>query len=177
MKPASPDQESRDDSFAATAARLYGVDLLWFLLGRLKNEQDARDVAQEIYLRLLRLGRGELVREPRAYVYFVARQVLAQFRLRARQSPVTYDSGLAGQWEPLRGELARDGVADGLMALSEAEHVMAALPPLHARVFALRTFEGLSWAQIAERLEISVHTVKKYLCEANARIATMQRGQ
>jgi RNA polymerase sigma factor (sigma-70 family) len=134
-------------------------------------------VAQEIYLRLLRLGRGELVREPRAYVYFVARQVLAQFRLRARQSPVTYDSDLAGQREAPPEDLARDGVADRLMALSEAEHALAALPPVHAKVFALRTFEGLSWAQIAERLEISVHTVKKYLCEANARISTMQRGQ
>jgi RNA polymerase sigma factor (sigma-70 family) len=176
MTPASPDQDEESGSFAAQAARLYGVDLLWFLLGRLKNEQDARDVSQEIYLRLLRLGRGELVREPRAYVYFVARQVLAQFRLRARQSPVTYDSDLAGQREPQPEELVRDGVADRLMALSEAEQALAALPPVHARVFALRTFEGLSWAQIAERLEISVHTVKKYLCEANARISTMQRA-
>lgn len=177
MKPVLPDQGEGDSSFAADAAKLYGADLLWFLLGRLKNEQDAKDIAQEIYLRLLRLGKGELVREPRAYVYFVARQVLAQFRLRASQSPVTYDSKLVRHGEQHPEELGPDGVADRLMALSEAEHVLSALPPVHAQVFVLRTFEGLSWAQIAKQLGISAHTVKKYLCEANARIGTMRRGR
>lgn len=177
MKYPFPGRNERDTSFAADAARLFGADLLWFLLARLKNEQDAKDVAQEIYLRLLRLGKGELVREPRAYVYFVARQVLAQFRLRAGQSPVTYDSELARQGDQHPSDLGPDGVADRLMALSEAEHVLAALPPVHAQAFVLRTFQGLSWAQIAERLGISPHTVKKYLCEANARISTMRRGR
>lgn len=177
MKPALPNQSERDGSFAAETARLYGADLLWFLLARLKSEQDAKDVAQEIYLRLLRLKKGELVREPRAYLYFVARQVLAQFRLRTSQSPVTYDSELARQGELQPDELGPEGVADRLMALSEVEHALGALPRVHAQVFVLRTLEGLSWAQIAERLGISAHTVKKYLCEANARISTMRRGR
>ena len=176
MKPSLPGHDELDNSFAAEAMKLYGSDLLWFLLARLRNEQDAKDVAQEIYLRLLRLGRGELVREPRAYVYFVARQVLAQFRLRASQNPAVYDSRLVGHSEQHPLEPGPDMVADRLMALSEAEHVLNALPPMHAQVFVLRTFEGLSWVQIAERLSISAHTVKKYLCEANARISTMRQA-
>lgn len=163
-------------SFAGRAAQLYGSDLHWFLLDRLKSDQDARDVIQEIYLRLLRLGKGELVRQPRAYVYFVARQVLAQFRMRARQSPVTYDSKLARHHDRHPGELREDEVATPLMALGEAEQLLAALPNMHRNVFLLRTLEGLSWPQIAEQLNISVHTVKKYLYEANARISVLRKA-
>ncbi len=175
MKPLQPGHSDDDASFAARVARLYGPDLHWFLVERLKSDQDAKDVTQEIYLRLLRLGKGELVREPRAYVYFVARQVLAQFRMRARQSPVTYDSKLAQDRDRHPGEPGPDPVANRLLALGELEHLLNALPALQAKVFLLRAFEGLSWAQIAERLNISPHTVKKYLCEANARISTMRR--
>jgi RNA polymerase sigma-19 factor, ECF subfamily len=177
MKPELPGLDEDDASFAARTAKLYGLDLHWFLVSRLQSDQDAKDVMQEIYLRLLRLGKGELVREPRAYVYFVARQVMAQFRLRARQSPVTFNSKLVRHHDQHPEELRPDGVVDRLMALSEAEELLSGLPHLHRQIFLLRTFEGLSWTQIAEQLAISTHTVKKYLCEANARINTMRCGQ
>jgi RNA polymerase sigma factor (sigma-70 family) len=174
MRPVAPGQPHEDGSFAARVQRLYGADLHWFLVDRLKSDQDAKDVMQEVYLRLLRLGPGELVREPRAYVYFVTRQVLAQFRLRVARSLVTYDSKLAQRLDP---EQRVPDVAEHLMALGELEHVLESLPPLHSKVFVLRAFEGLSWAQIAEQLCISKHTVKKYLCEANARIGSMLRAR
>jgi len=177
MRPDSSELTEDGGSFAARAQKLYASDLHWFLVGRLKSDQDARDVMQEVYLRLLRLGKGELIREPRAYVYFVARQVLAQFRLRAATGPVTYDSELAQHWERHPSDYARDQVVDRVQALDQLEHLLQSLPSLHSKVFVLRTFEGLSWAQIAERLEISKHTVKKYLYEASARIALLRREQ
>jgi RNA polymerase sigma factor (sigma-70 family) len=177
MKASPPDLAPRDTSFAARALELYGADLHWFLLSRLRNDEDARDVAQEVYMRLLRLGTGELVRQPHAYVYFVANQVLAQFRLRAKQNPVTYDSKLAQHHDhhPTPDELQRDGVVDRLLPQSEIERLVGALPVRYRKVFLLRVLDGLSWVQIAEQLGFSVNTVKKYLCEANARINVMNR--
>ncbi|WP_129781998.1 RNA polymerase sigma factor [Peristeroidobacter soli] len=162
-------------SFAAEVQKLYGADLFFFLLSRLRNEQDAKDVAQEIYLRLLRLGQGELVRDPHAYVYFVASQVLAQFRMRARHSPLIYDSTLPKDRVRPPTDIGRDGAADRWMALAEIEELLSELPQMHRKVFLMRKIDELSWAQIAERLSISVHTVKKYLCEANARISVSRR--
>jgi RNA polymerase sigma-70 factor (ECF subfamily) len=164
-------------SFAAETQKLYGADLYFFLLSRLKNEHDAKDVVQEIYLRLLRLGQGELVRDPHAYVYFVANQVLAQFRMRAKHSPLVYDSALLRHWDRHPDEIARDGVADRWMALAEVEELLGELPQVHRKVFMMRKVDGLSWTQIAEKLQISAHTVKKYLCEANARISVTRREQ
>jgi RNA polymerase sigma-70 factor (ECF subfamily) len=172
-----PAPENRGASFAAEAQKLYGADLYFFLLSRLRNEQDAKDVAQEVYLRLLRLGAGELVRDPHAYVYFVASQVLAQFRMRAKQNPLVYDTKLLRHRDAELADAGRGSVADPWLALSEVEALLEALPQMHRSVLTMRKFDGLSWAQIAERLSISVHTVKKYLCEANARISVMRREQ
>ena len=46
-----------------------GDDLLRYLASRLPNGEDAKDLAQETYLRLLRGNRGELVRHPEAYLF------------------------------------------------------------------------------------------------------------
>ena len=164
-------------SFAATVQKVYGDDLYFFLLSRLRSEHDAKDVVQEIYLRLLRLGKGELVRDPHAYVYFVATQVLAQFRMKAALSPLTYDSKLVLNRDRHPEELGSDVVANRWLALAEVEELLSGLPPTHRKVFTLRKLDGLSWSEIAEKLEISVHTVKKYLCEANARISVTRREQ
>lgn len=170
MRSSPPKSGSSEASFAAQAQRLYGADLYFFLFSRLKNEQDAKDVMQEIYLRLLRLGQGELVRDPHAYVYFVASQVLTQFRMRVRQSPVMYDSKFLRDYDRHPAVPGPDGVADRWLALAEVEELLAGLPPMHRKIFTMRKVDGLSWAQIADALRLSAHTVKKYLCEANARI-------
>lgn len=173
-----PDRSSADTaSFAARTAESYGSDLYRFILSRLRNDEDTKDIIQEIYLRLLRLGKGELVREPHAYVYFVANQVLAQFRMSSNKSPVSFDSELTQHHDghPVQTDLQRDGVVDHVLPESEIEWLIGALPPTHRKVFLLRILDGLSWLQIAERLGLSVNTVKKYLCESNARISIMSR--
>jgi RNA polymerase sigma factor (sigma-70 family) len=172
-----PLPDSSEPSFAAKAQKLYGDDLYFFLLSRLRSEHDARDVVQEIYLRLLRLGKGELVRDPHAYVYFVATQVLAQFRMKAKLSPLTYDSALLANHDRNPAEPGSDLVAGRWLALAEVEELLSNLSPTHRKVFLLRKIDGLSWSEIAEKLKISAHTVKKYLCEANARISVMRREQ
>lgn len=177
MNPLPSADDVPDASFAAQAHELYGADLYYFLLSRLRNEQDAKDVVQEIYLRLLRLGSGELIRDPHAYVYFVASQVLAQFRMRANLNPLVYDSALMLHRDAELAGTSRDPVADSWLTLSEAEALLDALPATHRKVFMLRKLDGLSWIQIGQKLGISVHTVKKYLYEANARISIMRREQ
>ncbi len=52
-------------------------DRLQFYLRPLSaSEDDARELAQEAYLRMLRIKRRDLVRNPQAYLYRVARNLL-----------------------------------------------------------------------------------------------------
>jgi RNA polymerase sigma-70 factor (ECF subfamily) len=97
-------------SLAQTAATDYGAELQRYLMRRLRDAQNARDLAQEVYLRLLRVGSGEHVQDRRAYLYRIASHVVYEFRMRARQALVSFDSEAVDEW----AEHAADASADNL---------------------------------------------------------------
>src|SRR5690242_10387931 len=78
-------------SFVATIAARYGKRLRRFLSVRLRNVHDVPDVAQEVFLRLLRVERQDAIRNPEAYLYTVASHVLQQHTLRQSGDPVCVD--------------------------------------------------------------------------------------
>ena len=51
--------------------------------------------------------------------------------------------------------------------------ILHRLPPAHRNVLVLRKRDGMSYQEIAAELNISVHTVKKYLFQASARMAAL----
>src|SRR5262245_18530959 len=65
--------------FVGVAYRHYSASLLRRLLKKLPTKQDADDVCQEVFLRLLRIDDATLIRDPRRYVYTVATHTLAEF--------------------------------------------------------------------------------------------------
>ena len=159
---------SGQHSVAAKACEQYHAELHRFLMRRLQSSQHAQDLAQEAYLRLLRVERAELVRQPRAYLYRIAANLILEFRLRAHREPIVFDSdALAEAAEQISEAPADEGerAADA----QQIELILDQLPPLYRAIFVLRKRDGLSYQEIAEQLEISVHTVKKYLARAVAK--------
>ena len=63
----------------AAAAEPQYSRLLQFLCARLANEQDAQELAQEAYLRLLRASDAKLIRDPVAYLFRIARNLLHEW--------------------------------------------------------------------------------------------------
>ncbi len=162
------------DALAAAVFDRYGPELHKFLVRRLGRQQDAHDLAQEVYLRLLRFSKAEFVREPHAYVYFVATQVVAQFQMRRSGEPVKFDSNMVEHQVEFPTEFRHDALADQVGAERQVERLLKSLPVMHRNVMLLRLRDGFSWNEIAEQLGISAHTVKKYICEAHARLNTMK---
>ena len=63
------------------------------------------------------------------------------------------------------------GLEDAVASRMELQRLQAALeglPPLYSAALLLRKRDGLSHREIAERLQISLHTVRKYLTRAVA---------
>src|SRR5262245_59940995 len=77
--------------FVATIAAQYGRRLRQFLSVRLRNVHDVPDVAQEVFLRLLRVEKHEAIRNPEAYLFTVATHVVQQHTLRRTSDPVFVD--------------------------------------------------------------------------------------
>ena len=172
VKPKPPDAQARE--FAASAMRSYHADLHRFLRRRVWHAQELEDVVQEVYLRLLRVKHSELVHNPLAYLYGVASHVVREFNLGKHHTRMVFDSDEVdamldhpepASWTESGGQFERQ--------VSEA---LAQLPANRLAVLLLERRDGLSQAEIAQKLGLSVHTVKKYSVEALAHIrASLER--
>src|SRR5882724_5921200 len=78
-------------TFVSEIASRYGQRLRRFFTLRLRNNADAPDLAQEVFLRLMRVEHHESIRSPEAYLFTVASHVLHQHTLRQSMTPVTVD--------------------------------------------------------------------------------------
>lgn len=167
----SPNRISkRSDSAGTFAARVfeqYDAGLHRFLTRRLRGTQNVQDLAQEAYLRLLHLDRSDFVRKPQAYLYRIAANLVYEFKLRERSTPVAFDSEALEQAAEHPSESAAE-TSERLGAEQQLQSLLEQLPPLYQAVLVLRKRDGLSYAEIARALDISVHTVKKYLARAVA---------
>jgi RNA polymerase sigma-70 factor (ECF subfamily) len=149
------------DPFVTRVIAELGEDLLRYLSKRVRTAADARDLAQETYVRLLRLDRKDLIRDPRAYVYRVAANLLHEFELKRRA-----DAAGRRQWGE---QIAVDGgasvptEAEALAIAGRLRSVLAELTPKCRAVLVMHRRDGMTYDEIAKALGISPSMVKKYL--------------
>lgn len=160
--PASQDQEP--------ALEHYQTELHQYLVRRMRQRQEAADLLQDVYVRFLQSPHKELVRQPRAYLYRIASNVVAELNLQLKRRPVTYDSALADlELEHRSAEtMWSDPLYDQLQQQRLINDLLQKLPKTYRAILLLKAREGLSYDEIAARLKISPQTVKKYLFRALA---------
>lgn len=145
-------------------AQDYGTDLVRFIARRVRNDADARDLAQEAYVRLLRLKRQDLIRDPRPYLYRVAANILHEFELR-READVL---GLTrwSQEQQVQVEAGyQEGDVETLVQRKRLEAVLGRLSPKCRAVLILHRRDHMTYEEIATRIGISASMVKKYLLQ------------
>ena len=86
-----PVQADDRQNFVAELAASQGRRLRRFLAARLRNHADVADLAQEVFLRLLRVERQDKIRNPQAYLLTIAGHVLHQHALDAKAEPQGVD--------------------------------------------------------------------------------------
>lgn len=160
--------------FVTEVVLAYGSDLHRFLVRRMRESSDAKDVAQEVYLRLLRLERSDLVRQPRAYVYFIASQVAEEHRMRSANQPLVYDSAGLERMASHGAYTRPDELPEQLNAERELTALLSRLSVAHRTVILLRKRDGLSIPEIAKELGLSVHKVRRLVVEANELLVSIR---
>jgi len=139
-------------------------DLVKFLARRTASAADAQDLAQEVYLRLLRVERQELVRQPRSYMLRIAANLLHEWRLTSRQSKPHDTNELASLEAPDDPEY-ETMAAQRLTRLNQ-EFAGLTAPVRAALVLQVR--DGLSYEQIAKEMNVTPRMIKRYLVLAYA---------
>jgi RNA polymerase sigma factor (sigma-70 family) len=139
-------------------------DLVKYLGRRTATSADAQDLAQEVYLRLLRVERLDLIRKPRSYLLRIAANLLCEWRLKAPQARPHDSEALAAL------AATEDPEADAIRE-RRAQRVSAELERLTPAVRAalvLQVRDGLTYEEIAIRMNATRRMVKRYLLEGYA---------
>ncbi|KRC78534.1 RNA polymerase subunit sigma [Achromobacter sp. Root83] len=134
-----------------------------WLRAKLGNSFDAADLAQDTFVRVLR-HRHELdaLREPRAYLTTIAKRLLLNHH-RRRSVELAYLEALALMPEALAPSAEQRLII--LETLQEIDEMLAGLPLPARQAFLMAQLEGLSHAEIAERLKVSLRTVHRYIAK------------
>ena len=137
--------------------------LINFLMAHLSNEQEAREVAQEAYVKLLQLDQPGAISFLRTYLFRTAVN-LAIDRIRRRDRKERIE-----RLELFDGWSTAASVEHVVLAEQEVELVKQAiseLKPKYQRAFVLHKFQERSIADVAADMELTPRMVRSYIARA-----------
>lgn len=144
----------------------YYRELLNFLTGKVRDRDVASDLTQESFARVYASARsGNEVRNPRALLYSTAKHLLID-QYRQGQHQHTYaasaeqDSAIEPDTHAGPSMLEPEEAAYARERFVSIAQVIDALPPRCREAFLLVKYDGLSHAETAKRMGISVKTVE-----------------
>ncbi|MBC3486883.1 sigma-70 family RNA polymerase sigma factor [Pseudomonas sp. SWRI50] len=142
-----------------------------WLRKRLGNAFDAADLTQDTFVRVIKARIALDIREPRPYLSRIAKGLLIDL-IRRRSLEQAYLEALASLPEALQPSLEEQAIL--LQALVEVDRLLQGLGPKVKQVFMLSQFDGLTYPQIAEHMNISVRSVNNYMAKAMEHCCLMQ---
>jgi RNA polymerase sigma factor (sigma-70 family) len=158
-------EHSREETRGAAVERIFrehNESLIRFLQTRLPSVQDAREVAQEAYVRLLQLDQPQAIGFLRAYLFKTAAHIATD---RLRHSQIVRQNQAGGSFDtfyaasPMEKIAAQEDLDIVNVALDE-------LPPRCREVFLLRRLGSLQTEEVARRAGISGRMVRLYVAQA-----------
>jgi RNA polymerase sigma factor (sigma-70 family) len=125
---------------------------------KLRSRQQAEDLTHDAFVRVLENPR-EQVEQPRAYLHQTARNIAVDgYRREDRRQALEQQvfSEDAGAHDP-------EAYVHALELADRVERALAELPLNCRRVFIWQKLEGLTQAEIAERMGLTKNMVEKYM--------------
>jgi len=158
---------SDKQAFVADIEKQHGQRLRRFLASRLRHgAADVQDLAQEVFLRLLRIDHHETIRSSEAYLYTVAFHVLHQHVLRRSAMPEAVEiTALIDEMESAPQSDPATQVQTQ-QQLEELQGALAQLSPKAQAVLLLHRRDGYSLEEIGAQLGFSRAMAAKYLSKA-----------
>jgi RNA polymerase sigma-70 factor (ECF subfamily) len=139
-----------------------------FIARRIRGRQDIADVAQDVYVRILGIKDVDAIRNPAAYLFTVADNVIKERAVldRRRALSVDVDDQLVQHETAVLSFV--DSELDDAKAAARLREVLEQLSPKCRAAVLLQYEHGLSYREIGARLGVSTNMVKKYLSYALA---------
>lgn len=130
---------------------------------KLGSTFDARDMAQDVFMRLLLRKQAIEARQPRAFLSTIAHG-LAVEHWRRRELELAWLETLAAL--PAVEAPAPESRLIFLETLIEIDRMLDTLKPAVRSAFLMAQLDGLTCPQIAQQLGVSLSTVERYIAKA-----------
>ncbi|MBA4790094.1 MAG: RNA polymerase sigma factor [Rhizobiales bacterium] len=153
----------------------HGTELKSYLQHRLGDGHMASDLVQDTFVNVLERPETR-IHDIRAYLYAVARNLLINHRKQEKRrltqafAPEVFAQMAADQPSP-------EDVVDSRLQLERVYALVQELPPRTQQIFALNRIDGLTHAEVAQRLGISESSVQKHLAVAIAHMTRRLRAR
>ena len=137
-----------------------------FFQRRIRSKADAADLAQEVYVRMLRISDQEAIRNPVLYLYTVANNLVKEHAVHDRRQA----SGIGIDEAPVQEQLetlpAFDGDLDARQRVARLGVALQQLGPKCRAAVVLRFTHELTYREIGVHLGVSTQMAKKYVAQA-----------
>lgn len=133
-----------------------------YLMHHVPEQVDVDDVLQETYRRILEVRKRKPIQSPRGLLFAIARNAATDLFRKRNGSRTISVAEIDGLHVIDNADDPKETVSrtDEIEMLNEA---IRALPKRCRQILILRKLENLSHKEIAERLNISVHTIESQL--------------
>lgn len=149
--------------------REQGSKMVRLLIRRAGGHAEAADLVQEAFLHLTQASQRQALVNPEHYLKTITRNLLRN-RAKSVSRAMERDHAIL---EPER-HAANDGdphqVLEASQTLARYEAVLMKLKPRTREIYLLHRLDGLSYAQIAKELRLSVSAIEKQMMKAIAHI-------
>ena len=158
---------SDKQAFVANIEKQHGRRLRRFIASRLRSAAvDAADLAQEVFLRLLRIDHHETIRSTEAYLFTIAFHVLHPHALRRSATPETVE--ITALIDELQATLDSDPAnqTELQQRLATLQAALRQLSPKAQATLLLHRRDGYTLDEIGAELGISRAMAARYLSKA-----------
>lgn len=162
-EPCSTPQQRPEATDIERLFRDHNTALLRFIATKLGSEQEAREIAQEAYVQLLRLNHPETISYLRAFLFKTAANLAVdRLRQRGRRRQVTSLSNA----ELAVFEISPERQVAGEQEISVLRAAIDELPAKCRQAFLLQRVHELSSEEIAARLGLQPRMIRRYVARA-----------
>ncbi len=173
-QPAQPTGSGETGERITALFEAHNRALLRFLTCRLRSTQEAREVAQEAYVRLLQLDSPSGIGYLRAFLFKTAANLAAD-RLKSASR-----RGRIDRLEFFGDSEAAPSPEDGIAAQQELTRLLGAisdLPPKCRYAFIMHSIQGHSLQEVADSMNLSQRMVRLYVERALAHCRNQLAGE
>ncbi len=166
MPPVTDREQAQTAAYVEALFLQHRASLLRYLAGLLPNREDAAELLQETYLRLLKQeGLEHIEANARAYAFQIATNLVRDFfrqrkAHRADQHEALEDNALEPELQEPEHSILLDET------LARFKRALLALPPPVRDVFLLHRFRDMTYPEIARHQGLSLRTVERHMSEA-----------